>query len=170
MTEETISPHIYVVDANNRPVAVMDREQVLRQGLKHRSVLLVLRDARGRIILRRRPTDHFVYPGRWDIAGSRHIPAGLAAEDVALACMPAVLPVLEVTHLRTLDASARTGNAFVEIFAARLDSIQSAALLRDHAYLAVDQDELNALASTHPDLFTPSLMTVWAEQIAFGSN
>ncbi|NCD24069.1 MAG: hypothetical protein EOL86_00550 [Deltaproteobacteria bacterium] len=170
MTEESTNTQIYVVDANNRPLAVMDREQVLRQGLKHRNVALVLSDARGRLVLRRRPADHPIYPGRWDIAGGGHVQAGLAAEDVARACVPASLPGLEVWHARTLGASARTGNAFVEIFLARLDSAQGSTLLHDHDYLSVDQDELDALASAHPDLFTPALITVWTEQIAFGPS
>ena len=166
MAVEMDSMHVYVVDAANLPLMVMAAEQVQRQGLKHRSVFLILRDKAGRMILRRRPTDHPVYPGRWDIVGSGLVPAGLAAEDAALGCLPPAIFPPEVTHLRSLDATARTGNAFVEIFAAVLGAQESTSLVRDRAYLAVDRDELDALALSHPDLLTPALMTVWEDKIA----
>lgn len=170
MAVEMDSMHVYVVDATNLPLMVMEVEQVQRQGLKHRNVFLILRNKAGRMILRRRPTDHPVYPGRWDIIGSGHVPVGLAAEDAALGCLPPAISPPEVTHQRSLDATARTGNAFVEIFAAVLDPQESANLVRDRAYLAVDQDELDALARSHPELLTPALMTVWADKIAFPSS
>ncbi len=166
MAVEMDSMHVYVVDAANQPLMVMEAEQVQRQGLKHRSVFLTLRDKAGRMILRRRPSDHPVYPGRWDIVGSGLVPAGLANEDAAQGCVPSTIAPPEVTHLRGLDATARTGNAFVEIFEAVLDAQESASLVRDRAYLAVDRDELDALARSHPDLLTPALMTVWEERIA----
>lgn len=169
MIDSQNNTHIFVVDVKNRPIAVMDVEQVLRQGLKHRSVYLMLRDKAGRHILRRRPSGHPVYPGRWDIAGTHHVPATSSSEDIALSRIPQSIQEAAILHVCSLPPSARTGNAFVELYAVVVNGADMARLMLDRTYLAVDLDEFNALASNHPTLFTPALMTIWSEKIAFAA-
>lgn len=152
-----------VVDEQNTPLAILEYEQVLRQGLLHRQVILVIFDHLGRMILHKRPPSAALYPGRWDCIGSTDIPLDTGAEDMAWSLMPAVLDqdTMHMRHLVSLPASPETGNAFVELFRARISASSAHKLLHDLSFLATDQDELQALATSFPDQLTPTLFLTW---------
>ena len=154
---------IYVVDENNRPLAVMALEQVHAQKLRHRGFLLLLADDQDRLVLRRLDRGHPLYPGRWDLMGRGHVMANEAAEEAAERCLPSVVAALGVglRHLLTLTTGAGTGLEIVDVFRGDIDRRGTRLLLRDHAFLAVDNDELSALAMTYPDQLSPALLTVW---------
>ena len=59
-----------VVDKNNTPLCVMRKEDVLRQGLHHRAVGLLVRDRLGRALLTHRPGLG------WGISSIGRLPAG----------------------------------------------------------------------------------------------
>ena len=160
---ETGQEKIHVVDENNLPLAIMASEQVHLQGLRHRGFLLLLTDARGRLLLRRQSKSHPLYPGRWDIVGSGHIMATEAAEEAAERHLPPVAADLtgNLRHARTLTEGAGTGNEIVEVFCAGLSSQAARLLLQDLSFMAVDPDELGALATSYPDQLSPTLLTVW---------
>lgn len=160
---ETGQEKIHVVDENNLPLAIMASEQVHLQGLRHRGFLLLLTDARGRLLLRRLSKSHPLYPGRWDIVGSGHIMATEAAEEAAERHLPPVAADLtgNLRHARTLSEGAGTGNEIVEVFCAGLSSQAAKLLLQDLSFMAVDPDELGALATSYPDQLSPTLLTVW---------
>lgn len=163
MSLETGLEKIYVVDENNLPLAIMASEQVHLQGLRHRGFLLVLTDAKGRLMLRRLSKSHPLYPGRWDIVGCGHIGAKEAAEEAAERHLPSVAADLtgNLRHALTLTEGAGTGNEIVEVFSAGLSSQATQLLLQDLSFLAVDPDELGALATSYPDQLSPALLTVW---------
>jgi len=154
---------IYVVDENNLPLAVMAAEQVHAQGLKHRGFLLLLKDAQGRLVLRRLDKNHPQHPGLWDLVGCGHIMAQEAAEEAAERHLPPDAAELtgNLRHMLTLTEGAGTGNEIVDVFCAGLSSQAARLLLQDLSFMAVDQDELGALASTYPDQLSPALLTVW---------
>lgn len=160
---ESDQEKIYVVDENNRPLAVMAAEQVHLQGLRHRGFLLVLADDRDRLVLRRLDRSHPLYPGRWDIVGSGHVMANEAAEEAAERCLPPVAADLggSLRHHLTLTSGAGTGLEIVEVFRGEITGQATRHLLRDHAFLAVDHDELSALAMSYPDQLSPALLAVW---------
>jgi isopentenyl-diphosphate delta-isomerase len=163
MSMETDPDRIYVVDANNRPLAVMSPEEAHAQGLMHRGVLLLLRDRRGRLGLRRLPPDHPRHPGRWDVAGGGHIGADEAAEEAAQRRLPAAAADLgdSLRHVRTLDEGAGTGRETVEVFEAEVPDQAARILARDPAFLFVDRDELGALVASYGDQLAPDLLRVW---------
>jgi len=163
MSFETGLEKIYVVDENNLPLATMASEQVHLQGLQHRGFLLLLTDALGRLLLRRLSKSHPLYPGRWDIVGCGHIMATEAAEEAAERHLPPVAADLtqNLRHTLTLTEGAGTGNEIVEVFSAELSSQAARLLLQDLSFLAVDPDELGALATSYPDQLSPALLTVW---------
>ncbi|ACU88789.1 NUDIX hydrolase [Desulfomicrobium baculatum] len=163
MSLETGLEKIYVVDENNLPLAIMASEQVHLQGLKHRGFLLMLTDVKGRLMLRRLSKSHPLYPGRWDIVGCGHIGAKEAAEEAAERHLPPVAADLtgNLRHALTLTEGAGTGNEIVEVFSAGLSSQDTRLLLQDLSFLAVDPDELGALAASYPDQLSPALLTVW---------
>lgn len=160
---ESDQEKIYVVDENNLSLAVMASEQVHEQGLRHRGFLLLLADGQNRLLLRRLDKSHPQYPGRWDIVGSGHVMAGQAAEEAAEGCLPPAVADLggNLRHLLTLPTGAGTGREIVEVFCAEIHDQVAGLLLRDRAFLAVDHDELSALATSYPDQLSPALMTVW---------
>ena len=163
MSFETGLEKIYVVDENNLPLATMASEQVHLQGLKHRGFLLLLTDALGRLLLRRLSKSHPLYPGRWDIVGCGHVKATETAEEAAERHLPPVAADLtqNLRHTLTLTEGAGTGNEIVEVFSAELSSQAARLLLQDLSFLAVDPDELGALATSYPDQLSPALLTVW---------
>lgn len=152
-----------VVDNQNTPLAILDYENVLRQGLLHRQVILVLTDQAERILLHKRPAHAALYPGRWDCMGSTDIPLHCGAEDMAWALMPAGVQHEHIClrHVTSLPASADTGNAFVELFCGHVPAWLTQELLRDLSFLAADHDEMQALVTSFPDQLTPTLFLTW---------
>ncbi len=167
MSTESSPDRIYVVDAENRPLAVMSPEEVHAQGLAHRGVLLLITDRRRRLALRRLPADHPLHPGRWDVAGSGHVVADEAAEEAAQNRLPAAAADLgdSLRHVCTLAEGAGTGAEIVEVFEAELPDQAAQTLSRDLSLLFVDRDELDALVSSFPDQLSPDLLTVWRTRL-----
>jgi isopentenyl-diphosphate delta-isomerase len=160
---ESDQEKVYVVDEGNLPLAIMTSEQVHLQRLRHRGFMLLLTAGHDRFVLRRLDRSHPLYPGRWDIVGSGHVLAGQAAEEAAEGQLPPVTAGLtgNLRHLRTLDSGAGTGREIVEVFGAEIPEQGLRLLLHDRTFLAVDHEELNALATSYPDQLTPTLLTAW---------
>lgn len=71
-------PHhepVAVFDAAGRAAGSLPREQAKRSGLALGAVNLLLANARGELLLQRRPTDK-ENPGRWDKSVGGHVDAG----------------------------------------------------------------------------------------------
>lgn len=164
-----ISQLLYVVDEKNHPVATLDAAQIHRQGLLHRNVYLQLRVKDDRLVLRKRGTDESLYPGRWDIVGCGHVPAGASAVETAEGFIPEAVrdSELPVVQLAGLSPAAGTDNEFIEIFQIRVPPRLTRFIEGNLQFMSVDRDELQSLVSNYPDLLTPALMTVWNAGIAF---
>lgn len=170
MALETDPDRIFVVDEDNRPLAVMSPELVHAQGLRHRGILLLLRDRRGRLALRRLASDHPLHPGRWDVAGSGHVGVDEAAEEAAERRLPSVGDPSGLLRgglrlVRDLAGGAGTGNERVEIFEAELTDQAARTLAGELAFLFVDRDEFQALVSSYPDQLSPDLLRVWEARL-----
>lgn len=158
-----------VVDAADRPFCLLPEAAILRQGLRHRAVALLLRDSAGRALLR--PDA----PGGWDFS-SRAIPQALeAAGDCCRRLLAAdwQLAGLAPRLLRRIPAGPETGMAFLSIFTARIPAPTARALsmpgaLRAGGIPLLDPDELAGLASQEPPLLSPLLLTAlragWLEE------
>lgn len=151
---------IYVVDADNRPLAVMPVEEVHSQNLRHRGFFLLLTDSSGRLVLRRRTAN-------WDIPGGGHIGIDEAADEAAERALPGVLQSQELSsHYRLhLESGAGTGNEAVDIFEIRIPDRMLHHFTDSLEYLLVDQDEFQALAASYQDCFTAALATVWDRRL-----
>jgi isopentenyl-diphosphate delta-isomerase len=166
MSTELDTERIWVVDRDNRALAVMNAQQAHLQGLRHRGFLLLVSDPRGRLVLRRLDKEHPLHPGRWDIAGSGHVRAGEAAEEAALRHLPpGTADPQTLRYMLTLEEGAGTGEEIVDVFAASVSDQAAQFLARDPKYLVVDLDELAALAVSFPEQLTPALTTVWAARL-----
>lgn len=167
MSTDTDPERIYVVDADNRPLAVMAADEVHRQGLRHRGFMLILTDRRGRLVLHRLDGDHPTHSGHLDITGSGHVRAGESAEEAAARRLPATAAALaeNLRYVLALDGEAGTGEEIVDVFAATLPNETARLLAADLSFLLVDEDELGALAASYPDQLTPDLLTVWKTRL-----
>ena len=65
-----------VVDENDRIIDHAPRAEVHAQGLRHRSVHVLLRNRQGHVFLQRRSFIKDTFPGCWDSSASGHVEAG----------------------------------------------------------------------------------------------
>ena len=72
-----------VVDADDRVVGAMERGEIHRRHLFHRSVHVFLLDEAGRIYLQRRSFAKSEHPGKWDSSASGHVASGESYQEAA---------------------------------------------------------------------------------------
>lgn len=147
-----------VVDEADRPLCLLPEAALLRQGLRHRAVALLLRDNAGRALLR--PDA----PSGWDFS-SRALP--LAFEAVEDCCRRLLahdwkLAGLAPHALRRVAASPETGMAFLTIFTARVPDatareLAAPGVLAPEGLPLLDGVELTGLAAQVPPLLSPLL-------------
>jgi isopentenyl-diphosphate delta-isomerase len=71
MTERLI-----LVDENDQPVGVGDRQEAWARGYYTRNISVMLRDQNGRILSQKRNKQVASYPGMWTVAASGHVDEG----------------------------------------------------------------------------------------------
>ncbi|MDE7241206.1 NUDIX hydrolase [Desulfovibrio sp.] len=148
-----------VVDEADRPLCLLPEAAILRQGLRHRAVALLVRDSAGRALLR--PD----LQRCWDFS-SRALPHALEAPEDCCRRLLATdwkLDSLAPRRLRRVAACPETGMAFLTIFTARIPAATARELARP-AVLApeglplLDAAELAGLARQEPPLLAPLLL------------
>ena len=72
-----------VVDADDRVVGTMERREIHRKGLFHRSVHVFVFDEAGRLYLQRRSLAKEEHPGKWDSSASGHMDSGESYQAAA---------------------------------------------------------------------------------------
>lgn len=144
-----------VVDSNDRPVCLLPEAVILRQGLCHRLVALVLRDTRGRVLLT--PCESRAGGQEWGPSSLALPFAGEAREDCCRRLLTtdwsleAARPWLK----GVLAPCAESGTAFVALYEARIASALATALATPSPRLPggaplPDAEELAGLAA-NPD-------------------
>ena len=68
-----MAPRIAVVSATNRFLRWADRREVHAAELPHRSIQVLLVNARGELLIQRRHRDKLTFPGFWDISCAGHV-------------------------------------------------------------------------------------------------
>lgn len=148
-----------VVDEADRPLCLLSEAALLRQGLRHRAVALIVRDSAGRALLR--PDAHM----RWDFS-SRALPHVLeAAEDCCRRLLATDWRLVDLAprELCRVGASPETGMAFLTIFTARIPAATARELARPGVLAPeglplLDAVELQGLARQEPPLLSPLLL------------
>jgi len=72
-----------VVDADDLVVGTMERGEIHRKRLFHRSVHVFLFDEAGRIYLQKRSFGKLDHPGKWDSSASGHVESGESYREAA---------------------------------------------------------------------------------------
>lgn len=158
-----------VVDEADTPLCLMPEDHLLRQGLRHRVVALLLRDATGRMLLRPHPRSG------WEFSSLALPRAMEAAEDCCRRLLAAdwKLPATSPRLLRRVDARAETGMAFLTLFEARVSAAAARTLaapgvITPEGLPLLDAIELAGLARQEDPLLSPLLrhaaLSGWLER------
>lgn len=154
-----------VVDAANRVIDRAPRDVVHREGLRHRSVHVLLLDGAGRVFVQRRSAAKDVDPGLWDTSAAGHVDSGESYLDAAVRELGEELGLevapgaLERTGL--FEATPETGNEFAAIYRVSSD----APLTLDAREVAegrwLEPAALDAWLRRSPEDFTVVFRAVW---------
>lgn len=159
-----------IVDAGDRPLLVMPLTEAHRQGLFHRSVLILVYNARGKLYLQKRGAQKSVYPGRFDLSATGHVRAGESRLDAAARELHEELG-LRAKTLTLLDAAPATresGYEFVTLFSAgRISEPPRPNPEEVAGGVFVDAAELAALARDYRDWLTPAVMHFFEKKALF---
>ncbi|MDR2573642.1 MAG: NUDIX hydrolase [Desulfovibrio sp.] len=142
---------IEIVDADNKPLGVMDYKTIVRQNLSHRSIALLLRDTAGRFLLT------FQTGAGWNFSSVAPVPAGQSCET----CAAITLRRQWNLHTHILPVGLyppckENGNSFVAVFKAKLPSLMAVTLTAEpERHLLLNYDELTGLVTHFSHMLTP---------------
>jgi isopentenyl-diphosphate Delta-isomerase len=162
--------YVEIVDSQNQPLAVMDRDEAHRQGLFLRSVLVIVHDMQNRLLLQKRHPSKRVYPGRWDLSATGHVLAGESALDAAYRELEEEMGI-EAPRMKLaafINAGPETDFRFVYLFNAGKMSIvpgPDSGEVEDITF--IDRQDLHSLVKEFPDILTPGLVYMWKRQLLF---
>ncbi|QGY41208.1 NUDIX domain-containing protein [Pseudodesulfovibrio cashew] len=153
-----------VLDDKNRPLAVLSKDIIHRQLLKHRSVQVLVFNNEKKLYLQKRDAQKRFFPGRWDISARTHPRIGESTLDAALRVLQDKLQ-MEVDapqFVRSLPACAETGFEYVTIYAVTRNTQQIVPNEKDVAEgYHFSREELTCLVKEFRELLTPNLVTLW---------
>ena len=155
---------IEIVDDDNRPLAVLPKDLVHRQLLKHRSVQVLVFNPEKKIYLQKRNRNKRFFPGRWDVSARTHPQVGESSIDAALRILRDKLQ-LEVEgpqFVRTLPACPETGYEYATIYAVPRNTqpiVPNLNEVSEGYYFS--REELTCLVKEFRELLTPNLVTLW---------
>jgi len=163
---------VEVVDDKNRPLAVLSKNIVHRQLLKHRSVQVLVFNPEKKIYLQKRNKSKRFFPGRWDVSARTHPRVGESSYDAALRVLHAELQ-LEIEHpqfVRSLPACPETGFEHITIYAVSKNTQplnpNTNEVSEGYYY---SREELTCLIKEFRELLTPNLVTLWEAGLLVGN-
>lgn len=159
-----------MVDARDRPLAILPLPDVHAQQLRHRAVLMLVYNSQGKLYLQQRSKRKTLFPGCWDVSASGHVQAGEALEDAARREIKEELD-LEADRLRlvtAVPASPFTGQEFLTVYSAgRMTATPRPNPEELEGGMFVDADELEFLAAQYQDVLTPGLLHLHEQGLLF---
>ena len=165
MTPDESLEILDVVDADDLVVGAMERGEIHRKRLFHRSVHVFLFDEAGRLYLQKRSFEKLEHPGKWDSSASGHVESGewyhaAAAreleEEIRVKASPE--PVLSVR------ASEQTGMEHGMLFEVRRSATDPLPDPNPREILEgrfLETREIEAGIATEPETFSPSFMLLY---------
>lgn len=151
-----------VTDDSGKPLLHMPQGLVIRQKLRHKGVLVCLRNMQGHIFLFKSQTP---LPGAqadaWTPAVFGRVPAGESRHATALRLLEKELGIasLELFEKGTFipkTASQEAGNIAVTLFlTARTSAIPRLSALDAQEGMFVDREEFRAIIRDYPHMLTP---------------
>lgn len=142
ISAKVITAGIEVVDNANRPICILEKDEVIGQNLCHRAVALLLRDNAGRYLLRRPNGES------WGFSAHEPLVAGLAAAEFCqvLARQSWNLEIIAPVQAAFHAPSPENGNAFTSLFCVLISSgALNLLAVNEDEYLLADAGEIRAL-------------------------
>jgi len=170
---ETIVPHtadqdkeglrIEVMDADNRPLAVLPLAEVYRQRLPHRIAQVLVFNQHNKVYLQKRHPTKRIYPGRWDVSARVHVLEGESTLEAAVRGLRRELNIsLERLYLiRHIPPGPEAGPGWHAVYSTGRIALapKPNAAEADEGYF-YSEDELFCLAREFRELMTPGLLNL----------
>jgi isopentenyldiphosphate isomerase len=154
-----------VVDAHDLVMGAMERGEIHRKRLFHRSVHVFLFDEAGRIYLQKRSFEKLEHPGKWDSSASGHVESGESYQEAAgreleeeIGVKASPEPVLSVR------ASEQTGMEHSMLFQVRRRRTDPGPTPNPREILEgrfFDVEEIEAGIAKEPETFSPSFRLLY---------
>jgi isopentenyl-diphosphate delta-isomerase len=165
---------VEVVDELDKPLCILSLKEANKQFLYHRTIVLFIFDARGKVLLRKRDADAEFYPGRWDVSLTGHVRAGESRNEAASRRLRRKmgLRVNRLVRRHEIPASSTNQNHFTTVFStvcSDRDAGLKDLLERDKA-MFVDRDELESMAANHRETLTPYLVLYIQQGLVFSDR
>lgn len=163
---------IEIVDSSNHPLGLLSQKEVHQQGLYHRSVLVLIYDRQGQLLIQKRHRSKGIYPGRWDLPATGHVPAGESAVDAVCAKLKKQVgmevPPRRIRHLATIKGTAETNFEFIYLFSAGKTTAFPVPVPGEVEEITfLDQSDMESLVLEFPDILTPELVYFWRRRLLF---
>ncbi|MEL7638033.1 MAG: NUDIX domain-containing protein [Solidesulfovibrio sp.] len=159
-----------IVDAADRRLLVMPLAEAHRQGLFHRSVMVLVYNDQGKLYLQKRGPQKSLYPNRFDLSATGHVRAGEARQEAAARELQEELGLAaaSLTWLDAVPASEETAYEFVTLFSAGRPGQPPRPNPDEVAGgVFVDAAELAALVRDYRDLLTPAVVRFFERKALF---
>ncbi len=154
-----------VVDERDAVVGTERRAVVHAQGLRHRAVHIVLRNAAGQVFLQRRSPLKDMNPDCWDSSCSGHLDSGEEYDAAAVRELGEELGVAVpgLERVLKLEACRQTGNEFVWVYRGAHEGpfVLQPEEISDGRFFAVSEVD-RGIAET-PHEFSPAFRYVWEQ-------
>jgi len=158
---------IEVVDNENRPLAILSKDLVHRQLLKHRSVQVLIFNPEKKIYLQKRNKNKTFFPGRWDVSARTHPRTGESTFDAALRVLNYELQ-LEIEHPQFVRFLSGFEHITIYTISKNTQLITPNANEVSEGYY-FSREELTCLIREFRELLTPNLVTLWEAGLLIGS-
>ncbi|NDV27943.1 NUDIX domain-containing protein [Desulfovibrio sp. JC010] len=161
---------IEVVDQNNRPITSMDINEVHRQSLRHRSVIILVYDSEGKLFLQKRSPQKKLYAGRWDISAGGHVQTGESSEKAALRELETDLGIRSsnLKLIEEIEASSESGYEFVTLYILeKQNSIPDLNKEEAESGYFYSESEMDWLVRECRELLVPALVFLYDRDLLF---
>ena len=154
-----------VVDADDLVLGAMERGEIHRKRLFHRSVHVFLVDEAGRIYLQRRSFEKLEHPGKWDASASGHVESGESYQEAAVRELEEEIGVKASPEpLLRVRGSEATGMEHGMLFLVRASTTDPEPIPNPKEILEgrfFEIEEIEAGISKEPETFSPSFVLLY---------
>ncbi|CCO24586.1 NUDIX hydrolase [Maridesulfovibrio hydrothermalis] len=161
---------VEAVDKNNRPIIVMDIDEVHRQSLRHRSVVVLIYNSEGKLYLQKRSANKTLYSGRWNVSASGHVLSGESLENAALRELKNELGLVNgnIRLLDEIEASSETGYEFITVYVLdKINTIPAPNPEEVESGFYYSESELYWMIREYRELLAPGLVFLYDSGILY---